>query len=90
MRFYKKRLEKTLAYILFKLEVASTMTMALDLINSGKELSDCNNYDLAKIFEYYSCIKLSEEYKQYFYHYDKIKNDVTVFLCIYAKKRQHT
>ena len=36
MRFYKKRLEKTLAYILFKLEAASTMTIALDLINSGK------------------------------------------------------
>ena len=29
-----------------------------DLINSGKKLSDCNNYDLAKIFEYYSSIKL--------------------------------
>lgn len=36
MRFYKKRLEKTLAYILFKLELASTMTAALELINSGK------------------------------------------------------
>ena len=38
----------------------------LDLINSGKELSYCSNYDLAKIFEYYSCIKLSEKYKQDF------------------------
>lgn len=36
MRFYKKRLEKTLAFILFKLEFASTMTAALELINSGK------------------------------------------------------
>ena len=36
MRFYKKRLEKTLAYILFKLEISSTMTGALELINSGK------------------------------------------------------
>ena len=47
----------------------------LDLINSGKELSDCNNYDLAKIFEYYSCIKLSEEYKQQFYEYTDIDNN---------------
>ena len=29
MRFYKKRLEKTLAYILFQLKVVSTMTTAL-------------------------------------------------------------
>lgn len=36
MRFYKKRLEKTLAYILFKLKIASTMTSALQLINEGK------------------------------------------------------
>jgi ribosomal protein S4 len=36
MRFYKKRLEKTLAYILFKLEFSSTMTGALELINAGK------------------------------------------------------
>nr|AYQ94810.1 ribosomal protein S4 [Follicularia botryoides] len=36
MRFYKKRLEKTLAYILFKLKVASTMTNAIQLLNEGK------------------------------------------------------
>ena len=47
----------------------------LDLINSGKELSYCSNYDLAKIFEYYSCIKLSEEYKQQFYEYTDISNN---------------
>lgn len=36
MRFYKKRLEKTLAYILFKLKIASTMTNAIQLMNQGK------------------------------------------------------
>lgn len=36
MRFYKKRLEKTLAYILFKLELSSSMTEALEMINAGK------------------------------------------------------
>lgn len=35
MRFYKKRLEKTLAFILFKLKIASTITVALQLINEG-------------------------------------------------------
>nr|BBE24871.1 30S ribosomal protein S4 [Raphidocelis subcapitata] len=36
MSFYKKRLEKTLAYILFKLEISPSMTEALNLINMGK------------------------------------------------------
>lgn len=36
MRFYKKRLEKTLAYILFKLNIAPTMTNAIQLLNDGK------------------------------------------------------
>ena len=36
MSFYKKRLEKTLAYILFKLKVASSMNESLQLINQGK------------------------------------------------------
>lgn len=36
MRFYKKRLEKTLAYILFKLELSSSMTDALEMIQAGK------------------------------------------------------
>lgn len=36
MRFYKKRLEKTLAYVLFKMKISSSMTNALELINSGK------------------------------------------------------
>lgn len=34
-------------------------------------LRDCNN-DLWKIFEYYSCLKLSEEYNKPFYEYDDI------------------
>jgi len=40
-----------------------------DLIISGKEL---DNYDLAKIFEYYSCIQLSKQYKQLYYEYNDI------------------
>lgn len=36
MRFYKKRLEKTLAYILFKLELSTSMTDALEMIQAGK------------------------------------------------------
>jgi hypothetical protein len=38
-----------------------------DLKNSGKV--EFTNNDLAKIFEYYSCIKLYEEYNRYFYEY---------------------
>lgn len=36
MSFYKKRLEKTLAYVLFKLQIVSTMTNAIQLLNEGK------------------------------------------------------
>jgi superfamily II DNA or RNA helicase len=34
--------------------------------------SQIDNYDLAKIFELYSCIQLSNKYNQLFYHYDDI------------------
>jgi len=34
------------------------------LLKSGKTKDKLNNFDLAKIFEYYSCIKLSEEFNQ--------------------------
>jgi len=42
----------------------------LNLKNSNK--IEYDNYDLAKIFEYYSCIKLSEEFKTIFYEYNDI------------------
>jgi len=42
----------------------------LDLKNSNKQVFD--NYDLSKIFEYYSCLKLTDEYKKQFYEYDDI------------------
>jgi DNA repair protein RadD len=42
-----------------------------DLKKSKK--NDFDNNDLWKIFEYYSCIKLSEEYKKPFYEYDDIE-----------------
>ena len=35
IRFYKKGLEKTLAYILYKKNIVSSMTTALQLINEG-------------------------------------------------------
>jgi hypothetical protein len=41
-----------------------------DLKKSNKKEFD--NNDLWKIFEYYSCIKLSEEYNKQFYEYDNI------------------
>ena len=34
-----------------------------------------NNFDLCKIFEYYTCLKLSEERKNLFYCYEDIKPD---------------
>ncbi len=46
-----------------------------DLINSNKRINDFNNNDLCKIFEYYSCIKLSEKYNQIFYEYGDIPID---------------
>jgi superfamily II DNA or RNA helicase len=42
----------------------------LDLKKSNK--SELDNNDLWKIFEYYSCLNLSEEYKKPFYEYDDI------------------
>ena len=41
-----------------------------DLKKSGK--IEYNNNDLCKIFEYYSCIKLTDEYSKQFYEYDDI------------------
>jgi len=60
------------------------------LLKSGKEEFD--NKDLSKIFEYYTAIKLSEQYGQLFYEYNDIdpnfkelnqmsKNDSGVDLC---------
>jgi superfamily II DNA or RNA helicase/CHASE3 domain sensor protein len=43
-----------------------------DLIKSGKKSKDFNNFDLAKIFEYYSCIKLTDEFSRPFYEYSDI------------------
>ena len=63
-----------------------------DLIKSSKTKDNLNNFDLAKIFEYYSCIKLSEESTQPFYEYYDIepefkeennmsKNDTGIDAC---------
>jgi superfamily II DNA or RNA helicase len=43
-----------------------------DLINSGKKAENLDNNDLWKIFEYYSCIKLSNDYNKNFYEYNDI------------------
>ena len=42
-----------------------------DLLNAKKS-TELDNNDLCKIFEYYSCIKLTEEYKTFFYEYADI------------------
>ena len=44
-----------------------------DVKNSNKKYFD--NNDLWKIFEYYSCIKLTEEYGKQFYEYNDIDPD---------------
>ncbi len=44
-----------------------------DLKNSNKQEFD--NFDLCKIFEYYSCFKLSKEYDKLFYEYNDIEPD---------------
>jgi superfamily II DNA or RNA helicase len=43
-----------------------------NLINSGKNMHSLDNNDLWKIFEYFSCIKLSEERGTLFYEYNDI------------------
>lgn len=61
-----------------------------DLKNAGK--TEFDNYDLCKIFEYYTCIQLMNEYKQDFYEYNDIdpdfkekynmsKNDTGIDVC---------
>ncbi len=43
------------------------------LLNSGKTLDDFDyKSDLHKIFEYFSCIKLTQEYQKTFYEYNDI------------------
>ena len=42
-----------------------------DLKKSNKP--ELDNFDLCKIFEYYTCNKLSEEYKKPFYEYNDIE-----------------
>ena len=44
-----------------------------DLLNSGKNIDDLDyKSDLHKIFEYFSCIKLTQEYNTPFYEYSDI------------------
>jgi ERCC4-related helicase len=44
-----------------------------DLINSGKTFDDFDyKFDLHKIFEYFSCIKLTQDYNTPFYEYNDI------------------
>ncbi len=43
-----------------------------DLKNSGKLPKDFDNYDLSKIFEYYSCIKITEEFNKNMYAWDDV------------------
>lgn len=43
-----------------------------DLLKSGKKKDDMTNNDLWKIFEYFTCIKLTQIYKKQFYEYEDI------------------
>jgi small subunit ribosomal protein S4 len=43
MRFYKKRLEKTIAFILFKMKLVSNMASALQFISQGSSVLKINN-----------------------------------------------
>ena len=43
-----------------------------DLLQSGKEIDELNNYELAKVFEYYTCIRLSQEHSIPFLCYEDI------------------
>jgi hypothetical protein len=64
-----------------------------DLLNSGKTFDDFDyTSDLHKIFEYFSCIKLTQEYRTPFYEYNDIpieykelnymsKNDTGIDAC---------
>jgi mevalonate pyrophosphate decarboxylase len=63
-----------LLIIYYKMDISNKYNIYIQqaydgLKSSGKEI---NNYDLGKIFEYYSCIQLSKKYKQLFYEYNDI------------------
>ena len=47
----------------------------LDLKQSKKDINQYDNNDLWKIFEWYSCIRLTEEFNTQFYEYDDIDPD---------------
>jgi hypothetical protein len=53
------------------------------LDKSGKNIDDFDyKTDLHKIFEYFSCIKLTQEYNKPFYEYDNIKSDYKELNCM--------
>ena len=63
-----------------------------DLLNSGKSTNELDNNDLWKIFEYYTCIKLTKKHKRQFYEYNDIdptfkedncmtRNDTGIDIC---------
>ena len=46
----------------------------MDLLKSGKNIDELDyKQDLHKIFEYFSCIKLTQEYNTSFYEYNDIE-----------------
>jgi superfamily II DNA or RNA helicase len=53
------------------------------LDNSGKNIDDFDyKTDLHKIFEYFSCIKLTQEYNTPFHEYEDIKSDYKELNCM--------
>jgi superfamily II DNA or RNA helicase len=54
-----------------------------DLLNSGKQIDDFDyKSDLHKIFEYFSCIKLTQEYQTPFYEYTDIPIEYKELNCM--------
>lgn len=48
-------------------------------LKESKKIID--NKDLSKIFEYYTCIKLTEKYNKQFYEYSDIEPDSGIDCC---------
>lgn len=55
----------------YKINIYEKWLIIKDLYNQTKD-----NKLISKIFEYYTCIKLSEEYKKTFYEYSDIDPDI--------------
>jgi primosomal protein N' len=65
---YKRDQDKEL----YNLYIKRIYDRYCDILKSGKKSEDMTNNDLWKIFEYFTCIKLTNMYGKQFYEYDDI------------------